>query len=161
MRERRYNIDLGGHLAQCDGNYLRLTKLMPELFRSRSAASDHAPAPRLFRMLFGGGAPEVSVEVEERSRYTSMATLTMPAGHGMVPLAKPLVLKVRLYHDAQCAEVVEFQGQRRFEPVYRYPNAKMRQPDEKAQLNRFLADFLNICLRHGVAAEQPAAIMGS
>ena len=156
MRERRYNIDLGRHLAQCDGNYLRLTRLMPELSRRGSAAEHQGGATRLFRMLFGGASSAVQVEVEDRSRYTSVATLTMPGARGIPPLA----MKVRLYHDTQSAEVVEFQGQRRFEPVYAYPNAKMRQPDEKAQVNRFLADFLNACLRHGVA-EQPATMMGS
>ena len=70
-------------------------------------------------------------------------------------------IKVRLYHDARCAEVIEFQGQRRFESVYTYPNVKMRHPDEKAQVNRFLTEFLNLCLAHGVVRKEPVAMVES
>ena len=58
--------------------------------------------------------------------------------------------------DARCAEVVEYQGKRHFRAVYDYPNEDMRQPDEKAQINRFLSEYLALCLSHGVAAEAPA-----
>ena len=33
----------------------------------------------------------------------------------------------------------------------------MRQPDEKAQVNRFLTEFLNFCLTHGIVCA-PAAV---
>ncbi|EMP84373.1 hypothetical protein VC116063_002770 [Vibrio cholerae O1 str. 116063] len=34
---------------------------------------------------------------------------------------------------------------------YDYPNENMVQPDEKAQLNRFLGDWLTFCLKHGIS----------
>ena len=142
MRSRRYNIDLAAHLAECDGNYLRLTRLMPDL--ERGDRWD-------FRVLIGGSAPQVTVEVIDRCRYTTVLTLNQ---HSVACGVEETRLKVRLYHDARCAEVIEFQGQRLFEPVYDYPNPKMRQPDEKAQVNRFLREFLNACLAHGVANEE-------
>ena len=146
MRTRRYNINLAAHLAECDGNYLRLTRLMPDLERSDR---------RDFRVLIGGAAPRVTVEVIDRCRYTTVLALSQRSvGHGVAETR----IKVRLYHDARCAEVIEFQGQRLFEPVYDYPNPKMRQPDEKAQVNRFLREFLNACLAHGVANEERALI---
>ena len=59
---------------------------------------------------------------------------------------------------ARSAEVVEYQGKRHFlRAVYDYPNTDMRQPDEKAQINRFLGEYLSLCLTHGVAAEVPVA----
>jgi uncharacterized protein len=64
-------------------------------------------------------------------------------------------LKVRLYHDAKAAEVIEFQHARRFAAVYPYPNPEMRQPDEKAQVNRFLGEYLSMCLACGGALEEP------
>jgi len=70
-----------------------------------------------------------------------------------------LELTVRLYHDAKSAEVIEVQKQRRFDAVYDYPNEKMRQRDEKTQINRFLSEFLSMCLTHGVANEEPLAVI--
>jgi uncharacterized protein YqiB (DUF1249 family) len=63
---------------------------------------------------------------------------------------------IRLYHDAQSAEVVEVRNETRFKEVYEYPNPRMRARDEKAQVNRFLGEYLAMCLRYGLAAEQVA-----
>lgn len=140
---RRYVIDLGAHLAECDGNYLRLARLMP---------NHHASDRREFRIPLGGAATEVAVEVEHRGRYTTVLILSQRSPLQGVDETR---IKVRLYHDARCAEVIEFQGQRHFDSAYPYPNPKMRQPDEKAQVNRFLREFLNACLAHGVACQEP------
>lgn len=143
---RRYNIDLGAHLAECDGNYRRLQRLLPDL----ALATDCPMA-----VGFGSRAPAVEVQVLERCRYTTVVALHQCA---LAPGVTDTRIKVRLYHDARCAEVIEFQGQRHFEPRYEYPNARMRQPDEKIQINRFLRDLLNLCLLHGVVNEQPATV---
>ena len=34
MAPQRYRIDLSAHMAECDANYLRLTKLAPDLAKS-------------------------------------------------------------------------------------------------------------------------------
>ncbi len=151
LKISRYKMDLSAHLAECDGNYLRLTRLMPDLQHSDW---------RTFRILLGTAAPMVTMEVVDRSRYTTVVALSQ---HPVIPrqLIRGIAetrIKVRLCHDARTAEVIEFQGQRQFDAVYRYPNRKMRQPDEKAQVNRFLSEFLSACLRHGVANEEPAMI---
>lgn len=152
MRSRRYNIDLAAHLAECDGNYLRLlrlTRLMPDMERGDR---------RDFRVLLGRSALQVTVEVIDRYRYTTVLALSQ---RPMTCSVAATCLKVRLYHDTRCAEVIEFQGQRLFKPVYDYPNSEMRQPDEKAQVNRFLREFLNACLTHGVANEEECALIDS
>ena len=153
---RRYNIDLSAHLAECDGNYLRLVRLLPGLREGER---------REFFVPHGDASPQVTVEVTEHGRYTAVVALRQrflgpaTASERTADAAQRVGetrIKVRLYHDARCAEVIEFQGQRLFAPEYRYPNAKMRQPDEKAQVNRFLREFLNACLAHGVATEEAA-----
>lgn len=155
MRPRRpYHIDLGSHLAVCDSNYLRILRLLPELEDGQLGA---------FRVVFGeeavaDGAPAATFKVEGRDRYTSVVALSQHAPSRGIAATR---IKVRLYHDARCAEVIEFQGQRRFNSVYTYPNDEMRQPDEKAQVNRFLTEFLNLCLTRGVVREEPAAMMES
>ena len=139
VRERRYNLDLGRHLNVCDGNYLRLTKLMPNLGRHAEDAGSTGDR-RAFRVLVGAASPAIIIEVVECSRYTTMLALSqLASGPGIADLT----MRVRLYHDARSAEVIEFQGKRSFQSAYVYPNPEMRQPDEKAQLNRFLAEFLN------------------
>ena len=93
------------------------------------------------------------MEVVERSPYTTLIRLSQ---HPDAPWNHKARMTVRLYHDARSAEVVEYQVRKHFlRAVYDYPNADMRQPDEKAQINRFLGEYLAHCLSHGVATEAP------
>ncbi len=62
-------------------------------------------------------------------------------------------ITVRMYMDTKSVEVVEIQHQDRFRPVYAYPNQKMRQQDEKVQVNRFLGEYLAFCSEQGLADE--------
>lgn len=143
MPNKRYHMDLSAHMAECDANYLRLRKLFPALREEDVSA---------FGVVLGGQPYQVELRVCERGPYTTLVELqqvpdrTWTAGPRMV---------VRLYHDARSAEVVEFHGARHFRPVYDYPNQRMHLPDEKAQVNRFLSEFLSMCLRHGVAMLEP------
>ena len=154
---RSYNIDLGAHLAVCDSNYLRIVRLLPEL-RHDDLRTFHV----VFRAAVNGSLPAATFEVIDRDRYTSVIALSQHAPDRTFAAERlETQIKVRLYHDARCAEVIEFQGQRWFKSVYAYPNDKMRHPDEKAQVNRFLTEFLNVCLTHGVVREEPVAAMDS
>ncbi len=140
----RYTIDLPAHMAECDANYLRLSKLFPGLEAVDAAA---------IGVDFHGTRMEVRLDVIERSPYTTLVRLSQ---RPEPPWSRKASLTIRLYHDARSAEVVEYQGRKHFlRAVYDYPNADMRQPDEKAQINRFLGEYLSLCLRHGVAAEMP------
>ena len=90
----------------------------------------------------------VRLEVLERFPYTSTICLAqdLPFAGGVTAAIR---ICVRLYHDAKLAEVVSYQGERRFEPRYSYPNQRMRQQDEKQQVNRLLAEWLDHCLARG------------
>lgn len=55
---------------------------------------------------------------------------------------------VRLYHDADVAEVVKCQHHRQFNSRYEYPNKNMHQVDEKARINQFLGELIAHCLLH-------------
>ena len=59
-------------------------------------------------------------------------------------LGEGVSFRVRIYMDAQVAEVVSYLGQSRLLPEYEYPNKNMWQPDEKKQANLLLHD----CLLH-------------
>ena len=134
---RRYRVDLAADQATCAANYARLQRLLPA---GASAA-------------FGIGAGiELQLQLDERSRYTDTLTLRQ-VGLGLASLAPQLT--VRLYHDAQLAEVIGFANRRRVLPLYDYPNPAMHQPDEKAQWNRFLGEWLSHCLQHGYSLGEP------
>ena len=139
----RYSIDLPRHMAECDANYVRLMRLFPAL-RERAGGT--------LSVSIAGHRAQVSIEVLERNPYTTLVRLRQQpeAAWGLNP-----GFTVRLYHDARCAEVVEYQRARHFKAVYTYPNEAMRQRDEKVQVNRFLGEFLSHCLRNGVALREP------
>ncbi|WP_300425835.1 DUF1249 domain-containing protein [Thalassolituus sp.] len=139
MRPKRYVPDLQEMASLAESNYLRFLKLLPDA----SAGTE-----RVFAI---SGSPEqnarVRMRVEEVHPYTTMLTVTQ---EGLCPeWIQPPSMQVRLYHDASMAEVLSYQNQHRFEGRYQYPNPQMRLPDEKVQLNRFLADWLEHCLKHG------------
>ena len=148
-KRRRYNIDLCAHMAECEANYLRLNKLMPKLRETDD---------RRFDVTLGDSAATVRFEVTERSPYTTVVAIHQVVDVDRFPT---LSMTVRLYHDAKSAEVIEVQKQRGFAAVYDYPNSQMRQRDEKVQINRFLSEFLSLCLSHGVANEEPLAVLTS
>ena len=158
-------MDLGAHMAECDANYARLLALAPALCWPGDGQNGSDPESVAvdsveFALDMPGGQVDLLVELVERSRYTTlvrftqMATTVDVAGVSL-NMAPPTML-IRLYHDAQSAEVVEVRNENRFKEVYEYPNPRMRAKDEKAQVNRFLGEYLAMCLRYGLAAEQVA-----
>lgn len=134
--KKRYSVDLSAEMAECEANYARLRRLV----------DCTGPGRRLGL----GGGQHLQLTVTERAPYTT--TLTITEDEGALPrLATSLT--VRMYHDARLAEVVECASLRRVQPRYDYPNPLMHQPDEKAQWNRFLGEWLSHCLQHGLAIE--------
>ncbi len=143
--KHQYRIDLNGHLADCEMNFRRLKKLLPE----DVAAGDC--------LRFGVATNAVELLIKERAPYTTMIELR---------LAKPLfeelpapTLQVRIYHDASLAEVMGASGLRPVKPRYQYPNVSMYQRDEKAQQNRYLGEWLSLCLSLGHSLDNPLNIL--
>ncbi|WP_308365481.1 MULTISPECIES: DUF1249 domain-containing protein [unclassified Microbulbifer] len=136
-----YRVDLPAYHADCDANYLRLRKLLPEL-----ANREH------WRYQMPNGALELSVQ--SRSRYTTEVCLNASAETGERNWLAPPQITVRLYHDARMAEVVAVDGRG---PVgdngvgFTYPNPRMHCADERQQANRFLGEWLGHCLANGRA----------
>jgi uncharacterized protein YqiB (DUF1249 family) len=133
IKKRRYQLDFAAGQAECEANYLRLLRLLREF-----DADHHA---------FGLGVEgQMVIAITERCPYTT----TLDISQSALPLtALAPRLTVRVYHDARLAEVIAFANRRRIQPRYEYPNPAMYQPDEKAQWNRFLGEWLSHCLQHG------------
>ena len=89
----------------------------------------------------------------EVSRYTKTFTLTLKHSVDQQWLTQ-LQLKVRNYYDAGVSEVLAFQRHQRLDSRYTYPNPKMYHRNEKWQVNYFLAEWLNYCLKHGYIFRQ-------
>jgi hypothetical protein len=145
MAKRRYKVDLQRHMSECDMNYHRLLRLLPELEEREHWAFAVA--------MPGFQHASIHIKVVERSVYTT--TLDFKRDTGVAWLqAKDLV--VRLYHDAASAEVVACRRGRQLESRYSYPNQAMYQEDEKTQLNRFLGEWLCYCLENGHSLTETA-----
>lgn len=137
--KERYKVDLPLHMAECEANYVRLNKLL-----GRTAGDD-------VRFMIARGEQQWLhlLKVIERSRYTTTLELSRTAvGASSQWLSMPK-LTLRMYHDAQLAEVLAWEGHRRLRPRYDYPNQAMYQSDEKYQLNHFLGEWLSLCLAQG------------
>lgn len=136
MQLRRYTVDLQAYMSECETNYRRLCRLLPEqrdFMRYRVA-------------LPGEQSLLISFTVAERCRYTTIITIRQSGIGGWLAESH---FEVRLYHDARMAEVFAFQKRGRVYPVYDYPNEKMHQKDEKFQQQRFLSECLLNCLKNG------------
>lgn len=138
LRER-YRVDLVELQTTCETNYVRLLRLLPNMRDSvqvRQVATSHG------EQLQG----VLTLAVSEACPYTT--TLQVSQQYRM-PWLPALHMEVRVYHDARMAEVIGAQNARRFRGVYPYPNADMHHPDEKTQLNLFLAEWLSHALACG------------
>lgn len=148
----RYKVDLKRYMAECEANYAQLLRLIPDL-------SDGV-TKRI--RLQHGEHQLLQFNVLEKTPYTSLVALepVRERASGSRWLKLP-ILRVRLYHDAQVAEVVHCDG---FLPPYprcEYPNMQMHQRDEKAQWSRFLSEWLSQCVRHAYCAEVPFEPVGN
>lgn len=147
---RRYVPDLKKMAAACEGNYIRLNKLLPDFelgceksFLMNMASGNDSAA------VSSGLEVKITLKVIESFPYTSTIELIQ---QGVCPgWVTPPSMLVRVYHDARSAEVTSYQNQKRIQGKYRYPNPQMRMPDEKAQLNQFLAEWLTHCFKYGHA----------
>lgn len=130
-------------LAVAEANHALLLQLVPAM-QQQLAREFAVTGP-------AGTGSLVRIEVVERGPFTTLLDVReTQATDGWVA---PMRARVRLCHDARVAEVVEFDRHRRLQARYAYPNPGMLQPDEKLQVNRLLAEWLQHCLRWGRSTE--------
>ena len=127
-------------MAVCDGNYIRLLKLLPDLA---------ATTRREFALPELGGAQRVVLEIVETFKYTSTVSIVLEVPGLASAYYRPPVMLVRLYHDANTAEVISYQDERRIRVMYQEDELPRFYPDEKEQVNLFLAEWLALCLEAG------------
>ena len=139
-KSKRYSIDLPAHMAECEVNYHKLQKL----FRSM-----HSEDERSLHILFSEQIFNICLVVLDRGPYTTTLRINQTNEANSWVLIPSIT--VRVYHDAKSAEVIKVGKQKVFHGVYEYPNRKMRQPDEKSQINKFLGEVLTLCVENGIS----------
>jgi uncharacterized protein YqiB (DUF1249 family) len=140
MKPRRYVPDLRRFGALCDGNYMRLHRL-------RKLEADGVPVSEFELRRQDQYLGRVRIQVLQVAKFTE--TLLLEQIHNAGRWLNNPQLTVRVYHDAAMAEVISCYRDRQIAPVNDYPNRFMHHPDEKVQVNSFLADWLDYCLRFG------------
>ena len=171
--KKRYSVNFARHLADCEFNYRRMCLLMPGW--GHYPATDSAKNERSEWRYLTGWQNQMVLQVTEAAKYTTTVHISVDSqlqkqlgwfktrkGVNAAAVRKASLnnslnnkqdavytLDVRLYHDANLAEVITFANQRRFLPRNEYPNHKMHQQDEKSQLNLFLGEILDNCLQQG------------
>jgi uncharacterized protein YqiB (DUF1249 family) len=147
--QQRYSPSLDQMIGQCTVNYVQLLKLFPNI-------RDLAKGDIIRFHLSALNQAIVTCTITEAAPYTTFLTFSQEVLSDQ-PLVDPLQLRinVRLYHDAQLAEVVDAEQKSVLPGRFSYPNRRMYQVDEKAQCNRFLGEWLAYCRQHGLACDQP------
>jgi uncharacterized protein len=131
----RYVPKLADMHKVCEHNYARLLSLLPDC--------DTESLEYHFKV---NGSLSYQLKILDSSRYTSTIEMSQRCIEGP-DFLKPVVV-VRLYHDAQMAEVLSSQHIGALKPSYEYPNNKMYQRNEKEMVNLFLGEWLVFCLKN-------------
>jgi uncharacterized protein YqiB (DUF1249 family) len=138
--EKKYRPHLPTLMTLCEVNYMLLLRIL--------ADKEQVGEQRCF---FISDFLSYRVKVIEVTKYTTLMTINQEAnihGYNLTELFRPKMV-VRLYHDARMAEVISNQDVQQIKPRYDYPNEKMHLPNEKQQVNYFLKEWLQLCLKLG------------
>ena len=127
---RKKTHDLALLHEECELNYRRLLRVLPN--STQVGFSARLSADR-------GDQFGVDLRVVEVTRYTSLVYVSA-ARSGLVWL-DDIDIKVRLYRDAQMAEVIEWNRDRTI-PFVLNETSAMYARDEKWQWNLFLSELL-------------------
>ena len=131
---RGVNYQIENSLSLYESNFEKLLELLPDLGGRCGVFTLAVPA-----------LSPVRIEILEQNPYTTTIDIRQSLQEGG-SWVSDLVMKVRIYHDAQVAEVIASQGIHSFQAFYPYPNPKMLQPYEKRRVNQFLGEWLRHCL---------------
>lgn len=128
---------LGALIALYESNYVRLMRLVPELY-----AMEGTTVSRVANAL------DLYLTVTERSKYTTSLALTYRFQDDDGVFAEPNA-RIRVYHDARAVEVLSQIRRRRVHAVRRCRRRHLPELERKWELNRFLYKWLGFCQRQG------------
>lgn len=122
-----------------EANYAKLQRVMPQIHTLQGD----------LKYCSQSNGHHVEIHILEKTPYTTAFSLRLT--HACMRQWVPeIAMKIRTYHDAKVAEVLNFQHYGRFDSLYDYPNPNMFQANEKQQINRFFSEWLDHCLNSRV-----------
>lgn len=150
--KKKYRFDIKLMMADCEANYARICRLLPAVLLDMDTDNHSADSCTLAIDLASDQPAKLTMVVRERFRFTTTIDIQVliDSFSGLDGEPGCVNMAVRLYHDVNMAEVFACNHQANRLASYDYPNESMFQPDEKAQQNRFLGEWLGLCLRHGM-----------
>ncbi len=129
-KRKRYNAT-----ALHEANFRKLARVIPVLLELEIAT-----------IVKNTNGMQLSLHILETSKYTK--TFSLHLQHSAEQTWLPgLHMKIRNYYDAGVSEVLAFQHKHRLNARYNYPNCDMFHRNEKWQINQFLGEWLDHCLR--------------
>jgi uncharacterized protein len=141
-------LDLSARMAVCDANYLRLLKLIPDFSVGYVRTILLPPV----KATTTNAMQRMEIRVTESFRYTATVSVQLALTEAMPAWYRAPQLVVRVYHDAETAEVLSYQDQQRFKAFYSEDEAPNFYWDEKNQVNVFLAEWLMLSIEGGMSA---------
>ncbi|WP_299491189.1 DUF1249 domain-containing protein [uncultured Shewanella sp.] len=142
-KKTKYQPNISRFLALCGRNYVNILRWLP-----------HATLKGHHWQVVGEWGC-LNVRLLEDTPYTQVINISRDIGfkkisssnqvssESVLLLSTPHI-SVRIFHDAQLAEVLTSQQISQLRPVYDYPNVEMHHEDEKFRVNAFLEELLKI-----------------
>ena len=155
---RRYPLNLQDSMAVCDANYIRLLKLLPVMgLHSSREIWLHAPGAEVAETPW----QRIEMVVIDTQRYTTTLSIRLLADDAPQDHYRPPSMLVRLYHDADTAEVVRYQEQGGLHLCGQPGLRPQFSVDEKQQVNAFLGEWLALCMDRGLGSSPVFADLAS
>ena len=119
----------------CESNYQKLFRLIPNLSEFTDTAVGHTQHQ-----------PALHLQILERNPYTLTIELSHCFNQQSADLIEPAV-RIRVYLDAQLAEVLRDHDRPAVDRVYQNPGRALDIQEYKWRLNYFLQKWLDHCLK--------------
>lgn len=144
---RKYVPDLTAFMAQCEQNYALLLRLLQAAEKQPVVSGTDACVQGLTETLNNDRVRlPFYLSIVDDARYTT--TLVLSVELSSSEWVSPVKLKVRLYHDAQLAEVMEPNRNHAPKHQHLYPKQVKHYPDDKLQRNQLLSQCLSQCFQN-------------
>jgi hypothetical protein len=173
LKPKKYRFDIKRMMADCEANYARLCQLLPTedmqlntsvvysiggttmgggMVSRSSAITAAKPIEQT-----GSASTRLVLTVTEQHRFSTCVQIDIdqPDLHLDIGSMGRVQFLAMIYHDVRMAEVISCNQRRAKLASYPFLNEVMFLPDEKAQHNRFLAEWLSLCLKQGLSESLP------
>ncbi|MCL1126427.1 DUF1249 domain-containing protein [Shewanella surugensis] len=142
-KKTKYQPNISRYLALCGRNYINILRWLPQISFKGDIWQIQGEYGRLNVRLLEDTPYTQVINISRNINVNPLSLEKMNRVNSSELLAIPHI-SVRIFHDAQLAEVLTSQQISQLRPVYDYPNVEMHHEDEKYRVNAFLEELLKI-----------------